>query len=130
MHDLSLKKDWFELLDRWVIADTIDFIYITDQMWSGCSLFKGSIYHWDDKASHAFKTINSIHLQGFMLVSLEVIYQLKNRNGNQIQMRKKYQMSFHCYFILWIIDTASSNLKLPKCFLKAWLTLTTPLWRR
>jgi len=57
MHDLCLKTDWFELLDRRVIADTIDFIYITGHMWLGCSLFKCSIYHWHDKASHVFKTI-------------------------------------------------------------------------
>lgn len=77
MHDLSLKTDWFELLDRRVIADTIDFIYITGQMRLGCSLFKCSIYLWNDKALHVFKTINGTHFQGFMLLSLEVIHQLK-----------------------------------------------------
>lgn len=116
MHDLSLKTDWFELLDHRVIADTIDFIYITGQMRLGCSFFKCSIYLWDDKALLVFQTINGTHFQVFMLVNLEVPYQLKKINGHQLQMRKKFQISFHSYIILWNIETAGSNLRLLKCF--------------
>lgn len=64
-----------------------------------------------------------------MLVSLEVIYQLKNRNGNQIQMRKNTIWA-STPILFCGLQILLAAIWLSTRYLNAWVTLATPLWRR